>query len=289
MNYSIVLNDIVDVDKLIDQIKLYIKKFEKHEELFIHCKNVEEFQRNLERHVPNFSHRIAEIYSSGRTLAFSVPDHIKECLTIEVTGILKKGIDKLELELTGLKIWAEAQHLRISEVYRESDYDEWSVNVMLSKTIEMCEEISEIMNFINAIKSSYSYQLQSGEITSAEIRELTRARMNTINNTGTFQNSQISNGDNNTNIMTVNQNDSEELKLICQKLIDVINQSTAEPEEKDAVKAIVHEMREAKNLSSIKDIYGRLTSAISNHVTIGMAVIGSSIWPELTKFIMGQL
>lgn len=289
MNYSIVLNDIVDVDKLIDQIKLYIKKFDQHEELFIHCKNVEGFESNLERYVPNFSHRIAEIYSSGRTLAFSVPDHIKECLTIEVTGILKKGIDKLELELTGLKTWAEAEHLRISEVYRESDYDEWSVNMMLSKTMEMCEEISEIMIFINTIKSSYSYQLQAGEITSAEIRELTRARMNTINNTGTFKNSQVSNGDNNTNIMTVNQNDSEELKLICQKLIDVIDQSTAEPEEKDTVKAIVYEMKEAKNLSSIKDTYGRLTSAISNHVTIGMALMGSSIWSELTTFVMGQL
>lgn len=289
MSYSIVLNDIVDVDKLIGQIKLYIKKFEKHEKLFIQCKNEEEFERNLERNVPDFSYRIAQIYSSGRTLAFSVPDHIKECLTIQLTGILKTGVDNLEAELIGLKSWAEAEYLRISEVYKESDYNEWSVNVMLSKTIEMCEEIAEIMIFINTIKASYSYQLQAGEITSAKIRELTRAQMNTINNTGTFQNSQISNGDNNTNNMIVNQNSSEELKLICQKLIDVIDQSAAEPREKDAVKAVVYEMGEARTQASVKDTYKRLTSAISNHITIGTAVMGSSVWTALTEFIMGQL
>lgn len=289
MSYSIVLNDIVDVDKLIDQIKLYIKKFQDYEEFFIHCKNVEQFKRNLEREVPDFSYKIAQIYASGRTLAFSVSDHIRECLTIQVTGILKTGIDKLELELTGLKSWAEAEYLRISEVYRESGYNEWSVDSMLEKTMEMCEEISEIMIFVNTIKSSYSYQIQAGEITPAEIRELGRARMNTINNTGTFQNSQISNGDSNTNIMTVNHNANEELKLICQKLIDVIDQSAGRPEEKDAVKAIVNEMEEARTPANIKNTYGRLTSAISNHITIGTAVLGSSAWSTLTNFIMAQL
>lgn len=286
MNYSIVLNDIVDVDKLIDQIKLYIKKFQDHEKLFIQCKNVEEFERNLERQVPDFSYRIAQIYSSGRTVAFSVPDHIKECLTIQLTGILKTGIDKLELELKGLKSWAEAEHLRISEVYRESDYNEWSVNVMLSKTIEMCGEIAEIMIFINTIKGSYSYQLQAGEITSAEIRELTRAKMNTINNTGTFQNSQISNGDNNNNTMTVNQGVSEELALVCQKLIEVIEQSSAKPEEKEAVKTIVYELRDAKEQSELKSAYNKLTSAISNHITIGTAILHSSILPILSNMVM---
>lgn len=286
MSYSIVLNDIVDVDKLVDQIKLYIKKFEDHEKLFIQCKNVEEFERNLERHVPDFSYRIAQIYSSGRTLAFSVPDYIKEYLTIQLTGMLKTGIDKLEVELIGLKSWAEAEYLRINEVYRESDYNEWSVNAMLSKTIEMCEEIAEIMIFINTIKASYSYQLQAGEITSAEIRELTRAKMNTINNTGTFNNNQISNGDNNNNTMTVNQSSNEELAIICQKLIDVIDLSEASTEEKEVVKAVVYEIKDAENQPNRKDAYNKLTSAISNHITIGTAILTSNILPVLTNLIM---
>ena len=286
MNYSIVLNDIVDVDRLIDQIKLYVKKFEAHEELFIHCKNVEEFERNLERQVPDFSYRIAQVYSLGRTLAYSVYGLINECLTIQITSILKTGIDKLELQLTYLKDQAEADHLRISEVYRESDYNEWSVNVMLAKITEMCEEIAEIMIFIDTIKGSYSYQLQAGKITSAEIRELTRTKMNTINNTGTFQNSQISNGDNNNNMMTVNQGDNERLATVCQELIGVINLSRATSEEKEAVSAIVYEIKDAKNQSDLKDAYNKLTSSISNHITIGTAILASKMLPTLTNLIM---
>lgn len=289
MNYSTISNDIVDVDKLIDQIKTYSKKFHECEEFFIHCKTKEHFERNLEARLPNSSYKIARIYASGRDLAGSVPSYIDEYLSIEQNGLLKTAIDKLEEQLRGLKTWAELEHLEVSKVYKESGYNEWSINHMLSKTLEMCNQIAEILIFINIIKSSYSYQLQAGEITSAEIRESTRAKMNTINNTGTFHNNQISNGDSNTNIMTVNQNNSEELKLICQKLIDVIDQSTAKLEEKDAVKAIVYEMQEAKNKSSIKDTYGRLTSAISNHITIGSLILGKDIWPVLTKFIMTQL
>ena len=203
MSYSTTSNDIVDVDKLIDQIKTYTKKFHECEEFFIHCKNEENFERNLEARVPSSSYKIARIYASGRDLAGSVPSYINQYLSIEQNGLLKTAIDKLEYQLQGLKSWGESEHLEVSKVYEESGHNEWSVNHMLSKTLEMCDQIAEILIFINIIKSSYSYQLQAGEITSAEIRELTRAKMNTINNTGTFQNSQISNGDSNTNIMTV--------------------------------------------------------------------------------------
>lgn len=289
MSYATTSNDIVDVDKLIDQIKLYVKKFHECEEFFIHCKNEENFERNLEVQVPKLSYKIARIYGSGRDLAISVPSYINEYLTIERNGLLKTAIDKLEYQLKGLKDWGESEHLEVSKVYKESDCYEWSVSHMLSKTLEMCDQIAEILILINIIKSSYSYQLQAGEITTAEIRELTRAKMNTINNTGNFQNSQISNGDSNTNSMTVNQSNNEELALICQKIIEVIEQSTAKPEEKDAVKAVVHEMAEAKTPSRIKDVYGKLTSAISNHITIGSAILESNVWSVLTKFIMEQL
>ena len=74
------------------------------------------------------------------------------------------AIDKLEPELTGLKSWGESEHLNISKIYKESGYNEWSVNHMLSMTLEMCRQIDEILIFINALKASYSYQIQSGEI-----------------------------------------------------------------------------------------------------------------------------
>lgn len=64
MSYSIVQTDIVDVDHLMDQIRSYINKFRVHEDFFVHCKNVEKFERNLERNVPDLSYKIAQIYGS---------------------------------------------------------------------------------------------------------------------------------------------------------------------------------------------------------------------------------
>lgn len=287
MSYSIVQNDIVNVDDLIDQIKLYLPRFREHEDFFIHCKNVEGFERNLEANLPtSVSYKVAQIYSSGRDLAISVMSNINDYLTIERNGLLKTAIDKLESILLWLKECAESEYTKISEVYNDCGYDEWSVNYMLSKTNEMCEQIGEILIFINTIKASYSYQIQSGEITMAEVRNLMRAEMNTINNSGNFHHSQISTGNGNTNTMTINQSKSEELALICQKLIDVIDQSSAEKEEKNAAKTIVYEMKEASTLSILKEGYNKLTSLMSNHITIGTAILSSSILPTLNQLIM---
>lgn len=286
MSYSTVLNDIVDVDKLIEQIKVYIKKFQECEEFFIHCKNEENFERNLERQVPELKYKLERIYASGRDLAGSVPSYISEYLAIERNSLLKTAIDKLEYQLEYLKKWGGNEYSEVEKVYKESGYYEWSINHMLSKTIEMVNQIAEILVIIRIIKSSYSYQLQAGEITTAEIREIMRANMNTINNTGNFQNSQISNGNSNTNSMTVSPSNNEELALICQKLIEIIDQSEAKPEEKGAVKAIVQDMAEANNSSTIKDKYRKLTSVISDHITIGTAMLSSNAWLALTNFVM---
>jgi hypothetical protein len=286
MSYSIIQNDIVNVDDLIRQIKLYLPKFREDEDFFIHCKNVEKFERNLEARIPDLSYRIAEVYCFGRDLAMSVPSHIEQYLTIERTGLLKTGIDKLEPILRGLKSWAESESEKVWEVYKDCGYDEWSVNHMLSTTKKMCANIDEILIFINTIKVSYSYQIQSGEITMTEVRTLMRASMNTINNSGNFHNSQISTGDNNTNTMTINQNTSDELVLICQKLIDVIDQSTTDVKEKDDAKAIVYELKNADNKSSLKDAYNKLTTFMSNHITIGTAILSNNILPALSQLIM---
>lgn len=286
MSYSVVPNDTVEVDQLIERIKLYAKKFQAYEESFIHYKNVEKFERNLQAGVPNLKHQIAEIYCSGRDLAISVPSHIYECLTIERTSLLKTGIDKLESQMIGLKSWAESEHAKVKKVYEASGYNEWSVNRMLAETLEMCEQMGEILILIDIIKSSFSYQIQSKEITTAEIRDSMRAKMNTINNSGNFQNSQISSGDNNTNTMTVSQSSNEEIAVICQKLIEVIDQSEAKQEEKEAVRRIVHEIKGSQNQADLKNAYSKLISSISSHITIGSAILSSSILPVLTNLVM---
>ena len=201
-------------------------------------------------------------------------------------SLLKSAIDKLEPKLIRLKNWGETEHAKISKIYDECGHNEWSVNHMLAKTLEMCDQLSEILILINIIKSSYSYQIQSGEITITEVRNLMRAEMNTIHNSGNFQNSQISTGNSNTNTMTISQNTNEEIAAVCQKLISIIDKSSAETEEKDAVKTIVFEMQEAKTTSGLKDAYHKLTSSMSNHITIGTAILSSSILPVLNQLIM---
>ena len=287
MNYSIVTNDVVDVDKLIDQIKIYINKFQKHENFFIHCKNVEDFERTLERQIPSFSYRVAQIYGSGRDIAFTVPSHIQGYLTIQRTAMLKTGIDGLEPKLTWLKNWGEAEHLRINKVYEESAYNDWSVNNMLARTLIMCSEIGEILTYISTIKESYSYQIQSGKLTLTDVRDLMGTKMNTINNSGNFQNSQISNGNNNSGYMTISngQRDREELATICQKLISIIESSNAEQTEKDAVKTIVNEIETAESPSNLKNAYKTLMSAMSDHITIGTAILGSNLIPALSNLM----
>lgn len=284
MSYSIIANDIIDVDKLVKQIKLYPKKFQDYEKSFIHCKNVEEFERRLESQVPDLSYKISQIYGSGRDLAIAIPSHIYRCLTIERTSLLKTGIDDLERQITGLKDRAKSDHFRINKVYEGSGYKDWAICEMLSITLKMCRQLDEILTIISIIKTSYSYQIQSREITAAEVRNLMRAEMNTINNSGNFQNNQVSTGNGNT--MTINQNKSEELGIICSRLIDVIEQSKARPEEKQTVKAIVYEIENAKSPIDLKEAYSKLTSAISNHITIGTAILGSSILPTLTNLIL---
>lgn len=285
MSYSIFPDDVVDVDSLVDKIRLYARNFSEYDKAFSHYKNVERFQDNLESRVPDSADQITEIYCSGRDLAFSIHSHIYECLTAERTSLLKTGIDRLECQLIGLKDWAKSEHDKVSAVYQASGHNEWSVNKMLSQTIEMCQQIGEILTLVEIIKSSYTYKIQSGQITVAEIRESRKVKMNTVNNLGNFQNSQITSGDNNTNTMTVNQANNEELAAICQKLIKIIDQSEGRPEEKEAVKTVVYEIKNAEKQTDLKEAYSKLISSISAHITIGTAILESNILPILNSLI----
>ena len=286
MSYSIIKNDIVNVDELILQIKPYIKKFNEHSKFFSQCKHEEHFEKNLERNVPHLSYQIAEIYCSGRDLAGTVSDLINKSFSIEINGLLKTAIDKLEPELTGLKSWGESEHLNISKIYKESGYNEWSVNHMLSMTLEMCRQIDEILIFINALKASYSYQIQSGEISMDDVRKLLKPEINTNNFSGDIHNSLIANGSNNTNTMTINQNLNEALEEICQRLIDVIDNSLGNEEDKNEVKNVIYELKEANTKSSIRSAYNKLTTVMSNHITIGTAILTSNILPVLNQLVM---
>lgn len=284
MSYSIVSNDIVDVDNLIQQIRSYQPKFTKHSDFFSHCKNVEKFEQNLRANVPNY-YQIAEIYSCGKDVALSVNADIGEYTYKDQYPLLKTAIDNLEKKLISLREYAETEQIKISKIYEDSGFNEWSVNMMLGLTSEMVGEIDEILIYIRTIKSSYTYQIQSDLLTTEQVRRLMMPDVKTTNFSGTFENSLISNGDNNDNKMIVNQNGAE-LAEICDKLIGIIERNdTVATEQKQEFKTIILNMKEAGDQSALKSAYLNFMSFLSNHITVGTAVLGSQLLPELTKLI----
>lgn len=286
MSYSIFPEDIIDIDALIDQIEIYADTFREYEKVFIHCKNVENFEKNLERDVPHLKNNLSEIYSSGRDLASSIRSNIYNYLSPERTGLLKTAIDSLECQLIFQKGIGESKYLQINSIYEESEYHEFSMREMLSATYEMCKLIADILIYIKIIKSSYSYRVQSGEITMKEAEKSMRNSTNTVNNSGTFHHSQISMGNENTNTLNINQEGNKEITAACQKIIKIIDDSIASKEEKDTTKAAVHSLEEAKSTTEIKDKYLGLIEVISNHITIATPIISSGILVELTKLVI---
>lgn len=286
MSYSIFPEDIIDIDALIDQIEIYADTFREYEKVFIHCKNVENFEKNLERDVPHLKNNLSEIYGSGRDLASSIRNNIYNHLSPERTGLLKTAIDSLERQLIFQKGIGESKYLKINSIYEESGYHEFSMLEMLSATYEMCKLIADILVYIKMIKSSYAYKVQSGEITMKEVEESMRNSTNTVNNSGNFYSSMLNMGNENTNTMSVNQERNEEITAACQEIIKIIDKSTASKEEKDTIKAAVHSIEEAKGTTELRDKYLGLIEVISNHITIVTPIISSGIFLELTKLVI---
>ena len=277
---AIVPNDVINVDALINQIIDYTKIFYDEDQFFIHCKNEEKFERNLEAQVPKLSYKISQIYDSGRDLAISVRSHICECLDPSINPLLKNAIDKLEPQLLYLDSWGQSEYNTIKKIYDEAGYDEWSVNKMLISMQTMFQKLSEILNLISIIKESYSYKIQSKEITLDEVRKLTRTNMTTTNN---YNNSLISHGNNNTNTINNNLISSDELREALQTLSEIIDSSSLEPLEKSEGKLIISEISNISDKATFQSAYNKLTTFMSNHITIGTAILNANILPTLTQ------
>ena len=98
-----------------------------------------------------------------------------------------------------------------------------------------------------------------------------------------IQQSMIQSGHNNT--MTVNQINNQTLQQVCNQMREIIDQSNETPEAKQNLKDIVSEVEATNNPSTFKDAYTKLTSALSNHLTILGAFGSSGILTELTKYL----
>ena len=84
----------------------------------------------------------------------------------------------------------------------------------------------------------------------------------------------------------MNQNFNKALEEICQRLIDVIDNSLDSEEDKNEVKNVIYELKEANTKSSIRSAYNKLTTVMSNHITIGTAILTSNILPFINQLFM---
>ena len=84
----------------------------------------------------------------------------------------------------------------------------------------------------------------------------------------------------------MNQNFNKALEEICQRLIDVIDKSLDSEEDKNEVKNVIYELKEANTKSSIRSAYNKLTTVMSNHITIGTAILTSNILPFINQLFM---
>lgn len=284
MSYAIITNDIVDVDKLVSQVKLYSKTFERHEDGFIHHKAEEHFELNLEKHVPHLRHDLSQIYGSGRNIAISVYDAINRYLDYASFPLLKTAIDHLEPCLLDLKQYGLDERERINEIYIQCGYNEWSINQMLAQIPLMCRQIDEILSLTSLIKTSYTYQVQSGNLTTQEASDRSKPTMTATHFSGDFSQSIISTGNHSTNALTISANN--EISDICQKLIEVVNQATATEADKEVVRTAIKALESAADQPSLKKAYQNLMASISSHVTVGSAILGSNILPALSLAIM---
>lgn len=284
MSYAIITNDIVDVDKLVSQVKQYSKAFERHEDDFIHHKTEERFELNLEKHVPHLCHDLSQIYDSGRSIAMSVYDAINKYLDYASFPLLKTAIDHLEPCLLDLKQYGLDERERINEIYIQCGYNEWSINQMLAQIPLMCRQIDEILSLTSLIKTSHTYQVQSGNMTTQEASDRSKPTMTATHFSGDFSQSIISTGNHSTNALTISA--SKEISDICQELIKLINNVDALDADKEAVSATVEAIQLAEGQPSLKKAYQNFMTSISNHVTVGSAILNSGILPALNLAIM---
>lgn len=278
-------NEIIDIDDYIVKIKEYNIKFKRSDKLFAQCKNEEQFERNVERaHPPELSYKICRIYGDGRDTIISIIDSINEYTDHTLHTSLKGAIQKLEEYLVFCKKQNIIEYKRVEDLCNEINYDEWSVSTMIRELKKVDQEIDEILILINALKGTKTYRFQNGELTMAEIEQM--SEQSTIHNnfSGVFNQSQVATGNHNSNVMNVNQS-NDELVQMCSKMIEIINQSSEKQEVKVELSAMVKEIETAEGKASIKEKYDSLISKLSNHITVLGAFASTGIISEFVKFI----
>ena len=283
MSYAIT-NEIIDIDQQIEIIKVKRKNMKEYEEQFIHHKSIEHFYDCLKKLEPEDNFLISKIYGKGRDTVIALNSIIFDSTYPPNTPTLKKLVDHLSVNLEYHKNICESTYRAVEERIHELEFYEWSILEMINICKYICADIDQISDILNLLKQTKTYRLQKGSLQMDDIDPTMKPNTTIQNNyNAPIQQSMIQSGHNNT--MTVNQINNQTLQQVCNQMREIIDQSNETPEAKQNLKDIVSEVEATNNPSTFKDAYTKLTSALSNHLTILGAFGSSGILTELTKYL----
>lgn len=285
MNYFNRTFDIVperiNINVIINHIHQTFGNFTKYDRDFLHHKTEENFRDVLERQIPQQKHKIEIIYNDGRDNSITLNSIFNDIKFDHKYTDLKSFIDYLEPELQFFRNDSESVANFVEETITNLEFYKWSIDHMIKLHRRMVNDIDQILRQLLVLKSTNTYRYLSGEITMKDIDDQMRAQQ--INFSGTFQQSQFQTGANST--MNINQINNQALQQVCNQMREIINNSSELPEVRQNLKNIVDEIEVTNTPSAFKDAYAKLTSALSNHLTILGAFGAQGILTELVKYL----
>lgn len=281
MLYTIVPEQLA-VDQIIEKIKFFWKNFHEYENQFIHCKTQEQYFLVLEKRVPDYRYKLELIYSDGRDVAIGVKSDISDFTEPSITPTLKDLVNNLEINIKSRKNLSKKTYEDVQKICDELNFYDWSIQAMIRTNQQMCRDIDTILQMLDILKQSNTYQIQSGTLTMSDLNGKYSTSHTTNNYSGSFQQNQFQSGTNST--MNVNQINNQALQQVCNQMRKIIEESNEPDAVKNNLKDVVAEIEVASS-STFKEAYTKLTSTLSNHVTIFSAFAANGILNELVKYL----
>lgn len=271
----------INIDIIMNNIFQIFCNFTKYDKDFLHHKTEEKFLDVLDRQVPQQKNQIEIIYDNGRDNAITIKAIFNDIKFDHKYCDLKSFVDYLEPELTFFRNDSEEVANFVEKIIDNLEFYKWSINHMIKTHRKMIDDIDQILRQLLILKSTNTYRYLTGEIEMKDIDDQIRAQQ--IHFSGSFQQTQIQTGANST--MNINQINNQALQQVCNQMREIIDKSAETSEAKQNLKNIVTEVAETNNPSAFKEAYTKLTSALSNHLTILGSFGSAGILTELTKYL----
>ncbi|WP_180116865.1 hypothetical protein [Acinetobacter sp. YH12096] len=266
----------LNVNCLVQEIMNYRSKFLRLSKDFLHCKVEERFIDELNRSYHEHQHKLDRTYCYGKALSEELAFEVGNINNTEIYPTLKILIEKLVEELISRQRWQNIAD-EVKQYSESHNINIWSLTYMDTRYRQIYEYIDEILDQLEILKQSFTYQILSKQITTIEAIKL----MNTPNISIQGNQNQIQTGSNNQQI--VNQAQNTQPPEIFNELITFISKiENVSDDDKKQFQAQIDELKLNYNQPTFHHKYNNFMANVSAHVTIGTALWQSGLMPILT-------